>query len=57
MGSPLAPNRRQYDQLLAASELATFQESPARVAVANGIAALKLSLPRQGVSLIVLEWE
>jgi xylan 1,4-beta-xylosidase len=57
MGSPLAPGRRQYDQLLAASDLAPLKDSPARVAVANEIATVKFPLSRQGVSLVVLEWE
>jgi len=55
MGSPLAPSRRQCDQLLAGSELASFKDSPTQVAVANGLATLKFLLPRQGVSLVVLE--
>ena len=56
LGSPLAPNRKQYDQLLAASELAALEDSPATVAVAGGKAELKFSLPRQGVSLLTLDW-
>jgi xylan 1,4-beta-xylosidase len=57
MGSPLAPNRRQYDQLLAASELATLRDSPARAAVKDGTATLNFLLPRQAVSLVVAEWD
>ncbi len=56
MGSPLAPNRKQYDQLAAASNLATLAESPSTVAVSGGKAELKFSLPRQGVSLLTLDW-
>jgi xylan 1,4-beta-xylosidase len=56
MGSPAGPNRARYNELLAAGQLATLADAPATVAVAGGAAALKFSLPRQGVSLIVLEW-
>jgi xylan 1,4-beta-xylosidase len=57
LGSPLAPDRAQYNQLLAASQLATLETAPARVAVRDGAATLQFSLPRQAVSLLVLEWE
>jgi xylan 1,4-beta-xylosidase len=57
MGSPLAPNRRQYDQLLAASELATLREAPARAAIQSAATTLKFPLPRQAVSLVVIEWD
>ncbi len=57
MGSPLAPHRRQYDQLLAASELAALPDAPARIAIQEGGATVKFRLPRQGVSLVVLEWD
>ncbi|MDQ5981217.1 MAG: xylan 1,4-beta-xylosidase, partial [Verrucomicrobiota bacterium] len=56
LGSPLAPNRKQYDQLLASSELAVLTDATATVAVANGQAELKFPLPRQGVSLLTLDW-
>jgi xylan 1,4-beta-xylosidase len=54
-GSPIAPNADQYAQLLAAARLAAM-EGPATEAVANGSATLRFSLPRQAVSLVVLEW-
>jgi xylan 1,4-beta-xylosidase len=57
LGSPPAPDRVQYNQLVSASELATLETAPASVAVKDGAAALKFSLPRQAVSLLVLEWE
>jgi xylan 1,4-beta-xylosidase len=57
MGSPPAPNRRQYDQLLAASELATLRDAPNRAEIRDAAATLKFLLPRQGVSLVVIEWE
>lgn len=55
MGSPAAPSSAQYAQMLKASELAVLP-GPSTVDVADGRAALKFALPRQGVSLIVLEW-
>ena len=56
MGSPIAPNQRQYTQLQEASNLAKLAGAPATVRVEQGAAALKFSLPRQGVSLVVVEW-
>lgn len=55
LGSPMAPTRAQYAQLEAASRLAQL-DGPASVDVANGAADLKFSLPRQGVSLVLLDW-
>jgi xylan 1,4-beta-xylosidase len=55
MGSPAAPSSAQYAQMLKASELAVLP-GPSTVDVADGRAALTFALPRQGVSLIVLEW-
>jgi xylan 1,4-beta-xylosidase len=55
MGSPIAPNAEQYAQLLAASQLA-LMEPPATLRVEKGQASLRLALPRQAVSLVVLEW-
>jgi xylan 1,4-beta-xylosidase len=57
MGAPPAPDRAQYNQLAAASQLATLETAPASVVVRGGAATLKFSLPRQAVSLLVLEWE
>jgi xylan 1,4-beta-xylosidase len=56
LGSPAAPTAAQYKQLEAASELAPLEGAPASVDVADGRASLKLALPRQAVSLIVIEW-
>lgn len=56
MGSPLAPNRQQYDRLLAASNLAILADAPASAAVTDGKADLQFTLPRQGVSLLTLDW-
>jgi xylan 1,4-beta-xylosidase len=55
-GSPLAPNRKQYDELAVASQLSTLADAPEQVRVsAPGEATLEFDLPRQGVSLIILE--
>jgi xylan 1,4-beta-xylosidase len=56
MGSPVAPNEKQYAQLEKASTLTTLTDAPADVAVADGKATLSFVLPRQGVSLILLGW-
>ena len=56
MGSPIAPSRAQYDRLEAAGQLARLEEAPATVRVESGAATLAFALPRQGVSLLVLEW-
>lgn len=56
MGSPIAPNQRQYGQLQEASNLAKLTNAPATVGVQQGAVAPKFALPRQGVSLVVVEW-
>jgi xylan 1,4-beta-xylosidase len=55
MGSPIAPSEQQYAELEAAGKLAQM-DSPATVRIDGGQATLPLALPRQAVSLIVLEW-
>ena len=55
LGSPTAPTDAQYAQLVAAGQLAMLGE-PTAVPIANGAATLKFALPRQAVSLLVLEW-
>ena len=55
-GSPAKPSADQYKALEAASELATLKGSPATIAVADGKATLPIVLPRQAVSLVVVEW-
>jgi xylan 1,4-beta-xylosidase len=55
MGSPIAPDEKQYAELEAAGKLAQM-EAPATVRIDGGQATLPLALPRQAVSLIVLEW-
>ncbi len=54
LGSPLAPNDKQYAALEAAGRLARLAE-PGKVAINAGTTQLAFTLPRQGVSLLVLE--
>jgi xylan 1,4-beta-xylosidase len=56
MGSPVAPDPKQYAALELSSKLATLKGSPATVTVAGRQAKLDFTLPRQAVSLLVLEW-
>jgi xylan 1,4-beta-xylosidase len=55
LGSPVAPDEAQYAQLARAGQLAQLAE-PTSVPVRDGAATLQFTLPRQGVSLLVLEW-
>ena len=55
MGSPAKPSSAQYAQMEKASELAMLG-GPSGLDVADGHAMIRFTLPRQGVSLIVLEW-
>ena len=54
MGTPVAPNRRQYAELEAAGRLAVLGE-PRKTAVQAGSARLRFSLPRQAVSLLIVQ--
>jgi xylan 1,4-beta-xylosidase len=54
MGSPIAPNDAQYAVLRKAGELALL-DAPTKVDILSGVATLRFSLPRQGVSLLVLD--
>jgi xylan 1,4-beta-xylosidase len=56
MGSPIAPTRPQYTRLEAAGQLERI-DSPASVRVVEHQATINFALPRQGVSLVVIEWE
>jgi xylan 1,4-beta-xylosidase len=56
MGSPVAPNTEQYAKLQKSSELTKLAETPASVVVHNGTMKYSLNLPRQAVSLLVVEW-
>jgi xylan 1,4-beta-xylosidase len=55
-GSPATPTPAQYKALEAASQLTTLEGSPKTVAVKDGKATLSMTLPRQAVSLVVVEW-
>jgi len=57
LGSPGAPDEKQYEQMRKAGQLATLADAPASVSVHDGAAALKITLSRQAVSLLVLEWK
>lgn len=56
LNSPIAPNERQYRQLQEASNLAPLSNAPDRAVAAAGEAQVQFSLPRQGVSLVILNW-
>ena len=55
MGSPKQPTPGQYAQLEKAGQLAALAP-PESIRVKDGRARLQFTLPRQGVSLLVLEW-
>ncbi len=57
MGSPIAPSEAQRKTLIEASRLAALDPTGSAVAVARGEARLDFTLPRQGVSLLVLSPE
>ncbi len=57
LGSPQQPDAAQRAQLERAGQLAQLTDAPVPVPVENGVASYPLQLPRQAVSLIVLEWE
>ena len=56
MGAPVAPDERQYAQLEEASQLATAAD-PEDVTAVDGRAEIRFELPRQGVSLLLFEWD
>jgi xylan 1,4-beta-xylosidase len=53
MGSPVAPTRAQYDELREAGQLQMLPA--ASVPISKGMAQIDFTLPRQGVSLLLLE--
>ena len=55
MGQPSQPSPEQYAALEAAGKLAALNQ-PKSLRVRNGAAKIKLDLPRQAVSLLVLTW-
>jgi xylan 1,4-beta-xylosidase len=56
LGSPAAPNEGQYDNLTQASQLAQVEGDPDSLTVADGRAVLAVTLPREAVSLVTVEW-
>jgi xylan 1,4-beta-xylosidase len=54
MGSPIAPDKAGWDALRAAGQLATLQD-PSDIEADRGTVRLGFALPRQAVSLLVLE--
>ena len=56
LGAPIAPNDAQYATLQKAGHLAQLGP-PENVRVQQGTAALRFSLPRQAVSLLILDWD
>jgi len=55
MGSPAQPTTAQYKQLERAGQLASLGAMET-VSLKDGSARMRFNLPRQGVSLLVLEW-
>ena len=55
MGSPQSPTPDEYARLEAAGQLALL-DSPKWVVTAGGTVPIEFSLPRQGVSLLEIEW-
>jgi xylan 1,4-beta-xylosidase len=55
MGSPQSPTPQQYAELKQAGQLETLGDSQIATIV-GGNADLKITLPREAVSLLVLEW-
>jgi xylan 1,4-beta-xylosidase len=56
MGSPAKPTAAQYAEMKRASELTPLKGAPSTVDVPDGRATLKIALPRQAVSLVIVEW-
>jgi xylan 1,4-beta-xylosidase len=55
MGSPQIPSAAQYAEIEKAGQLAQLGQ-PETVRVNDGRAEVKFNLPRQGVSLLILNW-
>jgi xylan 1,4-beta-xylosidase len=57
MGAPAVPDQAQYNLLKAAGALAQDGSAPGELSIDAGAAKLRFTLPRQAVTLLVLEWE
>jgi xylan 1,4-beta-xylosidase len=55
MGSPIAPSDAQYAELEQASRLSELEGSQTQATFRKGTAKVEFVLPRQGVSLLVIE--
>jgi xylan 1,4-beta-xylosidase len=55
LGSPTAPTEAQYARMEQAGKLAELG-APGALTLADGRASLRFALPRQGVSLVVVDW-
>jgi xylan 1,4-beta-xylosidase len=55
LGAPIAPDDGVYAQLLKAGELTTLEPSAA-LPLHGGAGNISFQLPRQGVSLLVIDW-
>jgi xylan 1,4-beta-xylosidase len=55
MGSPQKPSPKEYRALEQAGQLTALHE-PRTIEVKDRRASLRFALPRQAVSLVVLEW-
>jgi len=56
MGSPQSPTSQQYEQLEAAAQLQLFA-SPSFIPIDHGATHLQFILPRQGLSLLRINWQ
>jgi xylan 1,4-beta-xylosidase len=54
MGSPIAPDKGAYDTLRAAAQLTALDAAETTVARVGGSVQLSFTLPRQGVSLLLI---
>jgi xylan 1,4-beta-xylosidase len=55
MGSPKDPSVAQINELKKAGQLKTMSK-PGKMNVARGKMEIAIALPRQGVSLVKLDW-
>ncbi len=55
LGSPQSPTAAERAALVKAGQLQTLG-SPERIVVANGRSVVRFTLPRQGVSLVRIDW-
>ncbi len=56
MGAPQSPSPDQYEQIEAAGQLQLL-ESPSFIRIEQGAARLQFTLPRQGLSLLRINWQ